>query len=194
MEISVSDYLAQLQANQVHAEQTTVTGAKVQQAKTIQAGLEYVIDQLDSGYLASYEWDVNLVHKMSAVIRLEANVINVPMSESERLLPKLIEGVDQPQAVNLYITIENDDVNRSGFRIDLLADEGSLASKKATDLVKPAQQWITDKLAAINENHQAAAEKAKKKSTKKATAKKTTKKATTKKASTKRTKRTKSSK
>lgn len=193
MEISVSDYLAQLQADQVHAEQVTVTGAKVQQVKTIQAGLEYVIDQLDSGYLASYEWDVNLAHKMSAVIRLEANVINVPMSESERLLPKLIEGVDQPQAVNLYITIENDDVNRSGFRIDLLADEASLTSKKAADLVKPAQQWITDKLAAINENHQAAAEKAKKKSTKKTTAKKTTKK-TTRKTSAKRTKRTKSSK
>lgn len=188
MEISVSDYLAQLQADQVHAEQTAVTGAKMQQIKTIQAGLEYMMDQLDSGYLASYEWDVSLVHKMSAVIRLEANLINIPMGESERLLPKLIEGVDQPRAVNLYITIQNDDVNRSGFRIDILADADALTNQKASDLVKPAQQWITDKLASINENHQAAAEKAKKKTTKKSTKKSTTK------SSTKRTRRTKSSK
>lgn len=173
MEISVSDYLAQLKADQVHSDQTSVTGAKVQQIKTIQAGLEFMMDQLDSGYLASYEWDVSLVHKMSAVIRLEANLINIPMGESERLLPKLIEGVDQPRAVNLYLTIQNDDVNRSGFRIDLLADEAALSSKKAADLVKPAQQWITDKLAMINENHQAAAEKAKKKTTKKTTKKRT---------------------
>lgn len=162
MEISVSDYLAQLKADQIHGEQTTVTGAKVQRVKVIQTGLTYVIEQLDSGYLASYQWDVKLAHQQSAVIRLETNLINIPMGESERLLPKLIEG-DDPRAVNLYLTIKNDDVNRSGFRIDLLASADELSQKSAADFVKSAQEWITSHLAMINENRQAAAEKAKKK-------------------------------
>lgn len=171
MKLSVSDYLEQLANTKV--QEVAATAADVQQLATLHEGLTFIAEQLESGFLAAYQWNVSGEGEHVAV-RLETNLINVPMAEAERLDHKLISG-DDPQPVNVYLVMEADHVNASHLRIDLLNTADEFAQQPDQSVMK-AQKWVSQHLAAIKENQEKAKEEAKKP---KKTAKKTTRKKTT---------------
>ena len=87
-------------------------------------------------------------------IRLEMNLINVPVKDAARLDGKLLEN-EPTYGVNLYMVAEGDELNKSGLRIDLLADEVQLATASPATLVKGLQEWVAAQLAQTMENRTA---------------------------------------
>lgn len=152
MQLTYGDYLALLDGDHVQTETVATTAAQVQQAMTIIKGLKYIEDQLASGYLCSYEWSVKMPVGDDLSVRLETNLINIPMKEAQRLDPKLLDR-DPEYTVNVYMVAEGDDLNKSGLRIDELATGDDFSS--ATDLVQKFQDWVADQLAMATENRKA---------------------------------------
>ena len=150
MKMTVADYLGQVTGDRVVRETVAKTGAQAQQKTTLKAAIQFMLDQFDKGYLGQYNLDVKMKKGDPVSVRLEANLINVPMGEAERLDGKLLDqGPEYP--VNLYMVMESADVNKSGLRIDELAndtDQGGII----TSLVERAQGWMAEHLAAVAEN------------------------------------------
>lgn len=147
MKLNVADYLAQL-PNARH-EQTTTTTAKVQQAVAIKSALSFMQEAIDSGYLAQYECQVKVKKGDPLSVRLENNLINVPMQDAERLNGKLLNK-DEEYPVKLYMVAEGESLNKSGLRIDELAADASAAHNG--DVAAKFQSWIADQLAQLIEN------------------------------------------
>ena len=150
MKMTVADYLGQVTGDRVVRETVATTAAQAQQKTTLKAAIQFMLDQFDKGYLGQYNLDVKMKKGDPVSVRLEANLINVPMGEAERLDGKLLDqGPEYP--VNLYMVMESADVNKSGLRIDELAndtDQGGII----TSLVERAQGWMAEHLAAVAEN------------------------------------------
>lgn len=149
MKMTVTDYLGQVTGDHVVSEAVTKTAAQAQQKTTLKAAIQFVLDQVDKGYLGQYVMNVKMKKGDPVSLRLELNLINIPMAEAERLDPKLLdEGPEYP--VNLYMVMESDDVNKSGLRIDELANDTDQAGSTAT-LVSRAQEWVSEHLAMVAE-------------------------------------------
>lgn len=147
MKLNVADYLAQL-PNARH-EQVATTAAKVQQAATVKTALAFMQDAIDSGYLAQYEWQVKVKKGDPVSVRLEDNLINVPMADAERLNGKLLNK-DEEYPVKLYMVAEGESLNHSGLRIDELAEDADDVNDQ--DAVAKFQSWVADQLAQLVEN------------------------------------------
>lgn len=151
MQLTYDDYLTQLTGDHVQTTTVNTTVAKVQQAATIKKGLQFMDDQLASGYLCQYEWSVKMPIGDDLSVRLETNLINIPMQEAQRLDPKLLDR-DPAYQVNVYMVAEGDDLNKSGLRIDELASGDQFSTTSAT--VSKFQEWVADQLAMTTENRQ----------------------------------------
>ncbi|WP_373842793.1 hypothetical protein [Limosilactobacillus sp.] len=147
MKLNVADYLEQL-PNARH-EQIDSTAVKIQQATSIKTGLAFMQDAIDSGYLANYEWQVKVQKGDPISVRLENNLINVPMADAERLNGKLLNK-DEEYPVKLYMVAEGEDLNKSNLRIDELAADAGQANN--ADTVAKFQSWVADQLAQLMEN------------------------------------------
>lgn len=179
MELTVQDYAKKLEAGDYAVSEATLTATKIQQKTTWKTAIQSILDHLAAGELARQNWTVN-TRGDSISVRLECNLINIPMDEALRLDGKLLKA-DTAYPVNLYLVVESPDVNRTGLRIDSLVDN---PGADANTLAEQAQVWVTEKLGMVMQNRQAAKEAAKKttkgaKTTRKAT-KKTTRKSTAK--------------
>ena len=145
MKMTVADYLGQVTGDRVVKETVAKTAAQAQQKTTLKAAIQFMLDQFDKGYL-----DVKMKKGDPVSVRLEANLINVPMGEAERLDGKLLD--QEPEyPVNLYMVMESADVNKSGLRIDELANDTDQGGS-ITALVERAQEWMAEHLAAVAEN------------------------------------------
>lgn len=153
MQLTYEDYLALLEGDHVQTATAATTAAKIQQEVTIIKGLKYIEDQLASGYLCSYDWAVKMPVGDDLSVRLETNLINLPMQDAQRLDPKLLDR-DVEYPVNVYMVAEGDQLNKSGLRIDELATEKEL--EKSADLVQKFQEWVAEQLAIATENRKAA--------------------------------------
>lgn len=150
MKMTVADYLGQVTGDRVVRETVTKTAAQAQQKTTLKAAIQFMLDQFDKGYLGQYNLDVKMKKGDPVSVRLEANLINVPMGEAERLDVKLLD--QEPEyPVNLYMVMESADVNKSGLRIDELANDTDQGGS-ITALVERAQEWMAEHLAAVAEN------------------------------------------
>ena len=153
MKLTKDQYLSQLE-DHLQSKSEELTGATVQQPAALKRGLTFVLDQLASGYLAQYEWVVRL-HKGTPVsVRLEVNLINVPVKDAARLDGKLL-AADEASGLNLYMVAEGEELNKSGLRIDQLATEAQLATADVASLLPPLQEWVAQQLAQTMENRQA---------------------------------------
>lgn len=150
MNLNVADYLEQL-PNARH-EAVDITAAKVQQANSVKTGLAFMQDAIDSGYLASYEWQVKVPQGDPLSVRLENNLINVPMKDAQRLNAKLLNK-DEEYPVKLYMVAEGESLNKSNLRIDELAADASQSDTPAA--VDHFQSWVADQLAQLAENRSA---------------------------------------
>ena len=149
MKMTVADYLGQVTGNRVVKEAVTKTAAQAQQKTTLKAAIQFMLDQFDKGYLGQYNIDVKMKTGDPVSVHLEANLINIPMAEAERLDGKLLDqGPEYP--VNLYMVMESDDVNKSGLRIDELANDTDQGGSLST-LVERAQEWLAEHLAVVAE-------------------------------------------
>ncbi|WP_242364184.1 hypothetical protein [Limosilactobacillus antri] len=149
MKMTVADYLGQVTGNRVVKENVAKTAAQAQQKTTLKAAIQFMLDQFDKGYLGQYNIDVKMKTGDPVSVRLEANLINIPMAEAERLDGKLLDqGPEYP--VNLYMVMESADVNKSGLRIDELANDTDQGGSLAT-LVERAQGWLAEHLAVVAE-------------------------------------------
>ena len=82
-------------------------------------------------------------------VRLETNLINVPLIEASRLDPKLLDQTALYE-VKVYMVIEGDQVNASGLRIDELTTADELMPA-VDNYVEPFKNWVTEHIAtAIN--------------------------------------------
>ena len=149
MKITVEDYLDLLENDKVKSEQVEKTAAQAQQKTTLTVAIKFVLEQLDTGHLGQYEMTVKMKKGDPVSLRIESNLINVPMAEAKRLDGKLLDkGVEYP--VNLYLVMESEDVNKSGLRIDELANMTDQAGS-VTALVTKAQEWVAEHLADVVE-------------------------------------------
>lgn len=153
MQLTYDDYLQQLAGDHIQTTTVATTAAKIQQKATIKKGLQFIDDQLASGYLCQYEWTTKMPVGDDLSVRLETNLINIPMKEAARLDPKLL-GRDSKYQVNVYMVAEGDQLNRSGLRIDELATGDTFAADAAA--VSQFQEWVAGQLAMATENRQAA--------------------------------------
>ncbi|WP_076459814.1 hypothetical protein [Limosilactobacillus caccae] len=149
MKMSVADYLAQLTGDQVVTERVDKTAAQAQQKTVLTAAIKFMIDQLDTGHLGQYEMTVKMKKGDPVSVRLETNLINIPMAEAERLDGKLLDK-ELEYPVNLYMVMESEDVNKTGLRIDELANETD-QNGSVTSLVERAQAWVAEHLADVVE-------------------------------------------
>lgn len=149
MKMSVADYLAQLTGDQVVTEHVDKTAAQAQQKTVLTTAIKFIIEQLDTGHLGQYEMAVKMKKGDPVSVRLETNLINIPMAEAERLDGKLLDK-ELEYPVNLYMVIESEDVNKTGLRIDELANETDQEGSVA-NLVEKAQGWVAEHLAAVVE-------------------------------------------
>lgn len=149
MKMSVADYLSQLTSDQVVTEEVEKTAAQSQQKTVLTTAINFMIEQLDTGHLGQYKMNIKMKKGDPVSFRLETNLINIPMDEAERLDVKLLDKeIEYP--VNLYLVMESEDINKTGLRIDELANETD-QSGKTTDLVTKAQDWVAEHLADIME-------------------------------------------
>lgn len=149
MKMTVADYLEQVTGDRVATEEVEKTVAQAQQKTTLKTAIQYMLDQIDKGYLGQYVMNVKMKKGDPVNVRLEANLINVPMAEAERLLPKLLDK-EPEYPVNLYLVMESEDVNKSGLRIDELANDTDQGGN-ITSLVNRAQEWVAEHLADVVE-------------------------------------------
>lgn len=153
MQLTDEEYLAQLESDHVQVTTTNTTTAKIQEDATITQALDFMADQLASGYLCRYEWQVKMPVGEALSVRLETNLINVPMAEAPRLDPKLLTR-DSKYQVKIYMVAEGDDLNKSSLRIDeLVADAEAVDTAEAVNHFK---EWVADQLAMTVENRKAA--------------------------------------
>lgn len=149
MKMSVADYLSQLTSDQVVTEEVEKTAAQAQQKTVLTTAIKFMIEQLDTGHLGQYKMTIKMKKGDPVNFQLETNLINVPMAEAERLDSKLLDS-ELEYPVNLYLVMESEDINKSGLRIDELANETDQGGK-VTELVTKAQEWIAEHLADIVE-------------------------------------------
>lgn len=149
MKMTVADYLEQVTGNRVVTETVDKTAAQAQQKTTLKTAIQSVLDQFDKGYLGQYVINVKMKKGDPVSVRFEANLINVPMGEAERLDPKLLDK-EPAYPVNLYMVMESEDVNKSGLRIDELANDTDQGGS-ITNLVDQAQEWVAEHLADVAE-------------------------------------------
>lgn len=144
MEMTVTELLSQIEAEQIKVDSQGLSADQMT-AEALTAGLQTLSDQLSSGYLAQFSWQVEMPVGDPVNVRLDTNLINVPLIEAPRLDPKLL-GQESPYAVKVYMVIEGDQVNASGLRIDELATADALMADPA-DYVEPFKAWATEHLA-----------------------------------------------
>lgn len=149
MKLTVENYLKAIKDEQVVVEKVDKTAAQAQQKTTLTTAIKTVIGQLTAGQVGQYVINVKMKKGDPVSLRFESNLINVPLDEAERLDPKMLDqGPEYP--VNLYMVIESPDVNKSGLRIDELANETDQAGS-VKSLVEKAQEWVASHLAAVME-------------------------------------------
>lgn len=170
MEMTVQDYAKKLEAGDFTTSEDTITGTKVQQKSVISVAIKDILGHLSNGELARQNWTVKVRSGEAISIRLECNLINIPMDEALRLDGKLLDSEKQ-YPVNIYLVAESSDLNRTGLRIDSLVD-GPKGDEDASALAAKAQVWIVEKLGLIAQNRKEAKEEAAKAKKKKSTTKK----------------------
>ncbi|MBB1063498.1 hypothetical protein [Limosilactobacillus fastidiosus] len=149
MKLTVADYLDQLSGEKTIVTETETTASKVQQKSVLKKAIEAVIDALDTGHLGKYQITIRVKKGDPVIFHLDTNLINIPMAEAERLDGKLLDKeISYP--VNLYMVMESEDVNKSGLRIDELANETDLSGDPEI-LIKRLQEWLAEHLADIME-------------------------------------------
>lgn len=154
MKLTVADYLDQLASDKVIVTEEETTASKVQQKAPLKKAIEKVIDDLDTGHLSKYQISVRLRKGDPVNFHLDTNLINIPMAEAERLDGKLLDKeISYP--VNIYMVMESPDVNKSGLRIDQLANETD-QSASVDELVTRLQEWLASHLADVMEARTAA--------------------------------------
>lgn len=153
MEMTYEQYLGELESERVHVTTGQVSAAVVQQATTLKAGLMDMAEQIATGHLSQYNWEVKVPVGGPVSVRLEMNLINVPMAEAQRLDPKLLER-DQPYPVKVYMIVEGEQLNQSGLRIDELGDADAV-SDQPNSFVTPLGEWLVNQLSALTQNRAA---------------------------------------
>jgi hypothetical protein len=147
MKLTIDDYLKIVTDEKVNVEEVEKTAAQAQQKTTLTTAIKFVLDHLSQGNLGQYSISVKMKKGDPVSLRFEPNLINVPLAEAERLDGKLLDkGPAYP--VNLYMVLESDDVNKSGLRIDELANEADQTGS-VTALVKKAQEWVAEHLSDV---------------------------------------------
>ncbi|WP_251573867.1 hypothetical protein [Limosilactobacillus agrestimuris] len=149
MKLTVADYLDQLSGEKTIVTETETTASKVQQKSVLKKAIEAVIDALDTGHLGKYQITIRVKKGAPVIFHLDTNLINIPMAEAERLDGKLLDK-EITYPVNLYMVMESEDVNKSGLRIDELANETDLAGDVDV-LIKRLQEWLAEHLADVME-------------------------------------------
>jgi hypothetical protein len=141
---------------------------------------DFVEEQLNLGKLGYGEVRVD---DADLSVRLETNLINLPLSEIKRI-DKMISDEDE-LPLNVYLVMISPNVNVSGLRIDEVASADDFVGNLDTYLPM-MNDWVADHLAAVQENMKTNAEKeaeesaaAKKAPAKKSTVKKAAPKRTT---------------
>ena len=129
MKLTVADYLDQVVGNKVLITENETTASKVQQKTMLKKAIEAVIEALDTGHLGKYQ-------------------ITIRVKKGDPVVFHLDKEISYP--VNLYMVMESKDVNKSGLRIDELANETDLAGN-IDPLVERLQEWLAEHLADVME-------------------------------------------
>lgn len=126
---------------------TTDMEAMVESPATLMQPLyEFVKEQIKKDQLGVGEL---VIADSDTVIRVETNVINLPLQEVGRI-SKMISD-EEVMGVNVYLLVISPKVNVSGLRIDEIANAEEFSSK-LDDYLSEMNAWVDDKILAITTN------------------------------------------
>ncbi|EHO54241.1 hypothetical protein [Lentilactobacillus kisonensis] len=148
MQRDVADFIEDVTNEKIAGKSFTGKTAAIVKdpAKVMQPVYDFVEEQLNLGKLGYGELKVS---DADAVIRLETNLINLPLQEPTRI-SKMISDQEQ-LPVNVYLVMTSPHVNQSGLRIDEVASADDFIGHVG-DYAKTMNDWVAEKLAAVQEN------------------------------------------
>ncbi|ERL64261.1 hypothetical protein [Schleiferilactobacillus shenzhenensis] len=120
MEIQVQKIVDMVPAEQIHTMTVTRTPAALKK-EGLDAALGEVLDNFEASVAAGQMTQANLTvsTEVPVTFRLETNVINLPLADSNKLYQFF--DLDATAPVNVYLVVESDDINVSHLRIDEVA-------------------------------------------------------------------------
>ncbi|KRL12795.1 hypothetical protein [Schleiferilactobacillus perolens] len=178
MEIQVQKIVDMVPAEQVHTVTITKTPAQIKK-EGLTSVLSSLLDNFEASVSAEQMTQANLTiaTEVPVTFRLETNVINLPLADSNKLYQFFDLNATAP--VNVYFITESDDINVSHLRIDEMAtvDEFVKHGDPIRNQILTAAQEKWDYLQTVEHPTPAeieAAEKAKAAAEKKTPTKRTT--------------------
>lgn len=120
MEIQVQKIVDMVPAEQIHTMTVAKTPAAIKE-EGLAAALGEVLDNFEASVAADQMTQANLTVSTAVPVtfRLETNVVNLPLADSNKLYQFF--DLDATAPVNVYLVVESDDINVSHLRIDEVA-------------------------------------------------------------------------
>lgn len=158
MELKVTDFLETIGDEPKYpVAATTVKKAPFikDMNKVVTVATDYIKEQLTAKQVAVYQIEIA---ELETVIRLETNLINMPIDEPKRV-QKLI-GDEEQLPLNVYVVIKSPFINQSQLRIDLMASGDEVVANSAEVAIK-ITDYLQAKMTIIEEQQQMAADEPK---------------------------------
>ncbi|WP_283679404.1 hypothetical protein [Lentilactobacillus sp. Marseille-Q4993] len=163
MKRDVTDFVETVKADQVEVKEFELSLKQLikAQKKDFTDVFDFIAKQVSSDKLGVAEIKVS---DTDAVVRLETNVINLPIQEIDRV--KKMMGDEGELEINIYLVATSEFVNQSGLRIDEVASAADFAANP-DDFSSQMLDWISDQATKISEGIENDKKLDKKKTTKK---------------------------
>ncbi|MFD1670483.1 hypothetical protein ACFQ5M_00060 [Agrilactobacillus yilanensis] len=139
MEISVQNFIDRIQAEDYTTYEIKKTASVVNKsgvAKQLEPVIAAVSEAVATGHLCQAQLVVT--GKITVTYRIETGIINLPFENSK----KVAQFFDTPDGVpvNIYLITAAENLNLSGFRIDLMGTSDDLMTDEASISAKIAAQ------------------------------------------------------
>ncbi|KRM24755.1 hypothetical protein [Schleiferilactobacillus harbinensis] len=142
MEIQVQKIVDMVPAEQIRTITLTKTPAEIKK-DGLAAALGELLDNFEASVAANEMTQANLdvATEVPVAFRLETNVINLPLADSNKLYQFF--DLDATAAVNVYLIVESEDINVSHLRIDEIAPVDTFLSDQdqvRAQIIQAAQE------------------------------------------------------
>ena len=153
MKQNIAELIDQINNEQIKTKlvETTMTNLKKDVAGTMQPLYDFIVAQISKNELGGAQLVVDDV----LAIRVEMNVINLPIDEPARIEKFMSD--EEEAGVNVYLVAVGEKVNQSGLRIDAITNADEFRDHLA-DYETEMNDWVQAKIDAVEGDDQGAIE------------------------------------
>lgn len=147
MKQNIADLIDQINNEKITVKvfETTMAKLKKDVAKTMQPLYDFVSDQIGKNQLGGAQ----LLVEEALAIRVETNVVNLPLDEPARIEKFMSD--EEEAGVNVYLVAVGEKVNQSGLRIDVVANADEF-HEHLTNYETEMNDWVQAKIDAVEGN------------------------------------------